>query len=146
MPKRVIDLFACWWKFGRPRSAAVWTMVPICIFWCVWKKRNLKCFKDQENSIENILDSFFHTLYLWTVAFLSLVSISYSDFLIRFSFSCKVFLFVYFQCTKGRLTLLINLFTTYQKKNVELRLLSNLPLAWQLSHLLEHPSKLGRKT
>jgi hypothetical protein len=28
MPKRVIDLFACWWKSGRPRSAAVWKMVP----------------------------------------------------------------------------------------------------------------------
>jgi hypothetical protein len=69
MLKRVIDLFACWWKSGRPKSAAVWKMVPICIFWCVWKERNLSCFEDQKNSMEDILASFFHTLYLWTMAF-----------------------------------------------------------------------------
>jgi hypothetical protein len=65
--------------------------------------------------MEDILASFFHTLYLWTVAFLSPMSISFSDFLVRFSFSSYVFPFVYFQCTKGRLTLSINLFI-YQKK------------------------------
>jgi hypothetical protein len=37
--------------------------------------------------MEDILASFFHTLYLWMVAFLSPTSISYSDFLVRFSFS-----------------------------------------------------------
>jgi hypothetical protein len=35
MPRRVIDLLACWWSFGRSRSAAVWKMVSICIFWCL---------------------------------------------------------------------------------------------------------------
>jgi len=48
MPRRLFDLFACWWKSGRPRSAAIWKMVPICIFWCVWKERNLRCFEDLE--------------------------------------------------------------------------------------------------
>jgi hypothetical protein len=85
MPSRVIDLFACWWKAGRPRSAAVWKMVPICIFWCAWKERNLRCFEDMENSLENIVASFFRMLYFWTVAFLSPLSISFSDFLVRFS-------------------------------------------------------------
>jgi hypothetical protein len=83
MPRRVIDLFACWWKSGRPMSVAIWKMVPICIFWCVWKERNLKCFDDLESSLEDILAS--HTLYLWTVAFLSTLSISLADFLVRFS-------------------------------------------------------------
>jgi hypothetical protein len=85
MPSRVIDLFACWWKAGRLRSAAVWTMVPICIFWCVWNERNLRCFEDMENSLENIVASFFRMLYFWTVAFLSPLLISFSDFLVRFS-------------------------------------------------------------
>jgi hypothetical protein len=35
--------------------------------------------------MEEILTSFFHTLYLWTLAFLSPLSISFADFLIRFS-------------------------------------------------------------
>jgi hypothetical protein len=59
--------------------------VPICIFWCVWKEQNLRCFEDFESSMEDILTSFFHTLYLWTVAFLSSMSISFIDFLVCFS-------------------------------------------------------------
>jgi hypothetical protein len=85
MSRRVIELFACWWKPGRPRSAAVWKIVPVCILWCVWKERNLRCFEHMENSKEDIVASFLHMLHLWTVAFLSSLSISYSDFLIRFS-------------------------------------------------------------
>jgi hypothetical protein len=59
--------------------------VPICIFWCVWKERNLRRFEDLESSMEDILASFLHTLYLWTVAFLSPLAISFADFLVRFS-------------------------------------------------------------
>jgi hypothetical protein len=99
IPRRVVDLFACWWKASRSRSAAVWKMVPICILWCVWKERNFRCFEDLENSMENFVASFFHTLYLWTKAFLSPVCISFSDFLIRFSLPSYAFPYVYFQCT-----------------------------------------------
>jgi len=60
-------------------------MVPSCIFWCVWKEKNLRCFEDLESSMEDILASFFHTLYLWTVVFFSPLSIYFADFLVRFS-------------------------------------------------------------
>jgi hypothetical protein len=63
----------------------IWKMVPICIFWCVWKEINLSCFEDLESSMKDILASFFHTLYLWKVAFLSPLSISFADFLDHFS-------------------------------------------------------------
>jgi hypothetical protein len=66
-------------------SVMIWKMVPIYIFWCVWKERNNRCFEDLESSMEDILASFFHTLYLWTVTFLSPLSLSYVDFLVRFS-------------------------------------------------------------
>jgi len=61
--------FSCWWKAGTSRSAAVWKMVPICILWCVWKERNLRCFEDLENSMENLVASFLHLLYIWMEAF-----------------------------------------------------------------------------
>jgi hypothetical protein len=50
MPLRVLNLFACWWTYGRPRSAVVWKMVPTLILWCVWKERNDRCFDDLERS------------------------------------------------------------------------------------------------
>jgi hypothetical protein len=87
MPLRVLDLFECWWTAGRQRSAVIWKMVPTCILWCVWKERNDRCFEDLERSLEEILASFFHTLYLWTVAFVSPLSFTFDEFLVRFSLS-----------------------------------------------------------
>jgi hypothetical protein len=88
MPRRVLDLFACWWTSGRLRSATIWKMVLTCILWCVWKERNNRCFEDFERSLEDILASFLHTLYLWTVAFVSPLLLSFDDFfLVRFSIS-----------------------------------------------------------
>jgi hypothetical protein len=77
MPRRVVDLFACWWNHVFSGSAAVWKMVPICILWCVWKERNFRCFED--------LRIPWRILLLRLEAFLSPVSISFSDFLVRFS-------------------------------------------------------------
>jgi len=48
MPRRVIDMFACWWMFGRPMSVAIWKMVPIGLYWCLWKKINNRCFENFE--------------------------------------------------------------------------------------------------
>ena len=61
--------------------------MPMCLFWCLWQERKNKCFEDIERSLEDILSYYFHTLYLWTIAHLSTVSISYDDFLTHFSFS-----------------------------------------------------------
>ena len=87
MPRRIVDLLACWWSSGRSRNAAVWRMLPTCRFWCIWQERNNRCFEDLERSFEDILSLCFHTLYMWTVAHLSLMPISYDDFLAHFSLS-----------------------------------------------------------
>jgi hypothetical protein len=34
IPRRVVDLYACWWISGSPQNAVVWKMVPTCILWC----------------------------------------------------------------------------------------------------------------
>jgi hypothetical protein len=97
MPRQVVDLLACWWSSGRTRSAAVWKMLPTCLFWCLWQERNNRCFEDLERSFKDILSLCFHTLYLWTVAHLSPVSISYDDFLACFSLFSYVIL-LYTSC------------------------------------------------
>ena len=116
MPRRVSKLFACWWSSGRRGTIAVWKMVPTCLFWCLWRERNNRCFEDLERSSEDILSSCLHTLYLWTIAFVSPMSISYNDFLVCFSFSTYVIHVVYALCTLGCLSFLIRLIITYKKK------------------------------
>jgi hypothetical protein len=54
MPRRVIDLLACLWSLGRPMSATVWKMTPICLFWCLWRERNNRSFEDLEKTSEEI--------------------------------------------------------------------------------------------
>ena len=46
MPRGVADLLHCWWSGGRSRSAMVWKMIPLCIMWCLWSKRNGRFFED----------------------------------------------------------------------------------------------------
>ena len=87
MPSSVLDLCVCWCSSGRTRSAVVWKMVPICIFWSIWRERNNRYFEDLESSMEAILASLLFSLYSWTVTFLSPLYFSYADFLSRFFFS-----------------------------------------------------------
>jgi len=87
MPRRVVDLFACWWTGGRSRSAVVRKMVPYCLLWCLWRERNDRLFEDKEKTIEELISFFFYFLYSWTAAFLTPLVISFNDFLVLFSFS-----------------------------------------------------------
>jgi len=32
MPRRVVDLYACWWTVGSTRSVVAWKMVSLCLF------------------------------------------------------------------------------------------------------------------
>jgi len=68
-------------------------MAPTCLFWCLWRERNNQNFEDVEKTSEEILYSFYHTLYLWTTAYVFLLSFSFLDFLTRFP--SQVLPFVY---------------------------------------------------
>jgi hypothetical protein len=87
MPRRVVDLFACWWTGGRSQSVVVWKMVPCCLLWCLWRERNDKLFEDKKITIEELISFFFLSLYSWTTAFLAPIMINYHDFLVLFSSS-----------------------------------------------------------
>jgi hypothetical protein len=63
----------------------VWKMVPTFLLWTIWREENNRNFEDLERFFEDIISSFFHTLYLWTAAFVSPLKISYDDFLVCFS-------------------------------------------------------------
>jgi hypothetical protein len=85
MPGSVKELLASWWSCGRSRSAVVWKMVSLCIMWCIWSERNLRCFEDSSRSIEDLLHFFMYTLFSWTASWLAPRVISFSEFLSLFS-------------------------------------------------------------
>jgi hypothetical protein len=87
MPRRVVDLFACWWTGGRSQSAVVWKMVHCCLIWCLWREHNDRQFEDKEKTIEELISFFYYSLYSWTAAFLAPLVISFNDFLVMFSSS-----------------------------------------------------------
>jgi len=37
MPRRVVDLYACWLTVRSAQSVAVWKMLPSCLLWCLWR-------------------------------------------------------------------------------------------------------------
>jgi hypothetical protein len=66
--------------------------IRLCRRWCLcafydvlWRKLNDKSFEDREKTMEEITSLFFKTLYLWTSAYVSSLSIIYSDFLVLFA-------------------------------------------------------------
>jgi hypothetical protein len=63
----------------------VWKMAPLCLIWCIWRERNVKCLEDTSRSFEEILHDFLFTLYTWAAGWLAPLVISFHDFLSRFS-------------------------------------------------------------
>jgi len=74
----------------------MWKMVPTSLLWCLWKEMNDRNFEDGKRIMGEIIFIFFETLYLCTAAYVSPLSISFSDFLVHFAFSSQVVPFVYF--------------------------------------------------
>ena len=49
---------------GKTRKN-VWQMTPLCIFWSVWKERNLLAFGNEEFSLQRLKYSFVCNLWSW---------------------------------------------------------------------------------
>ena len=69
MPHKVIELFESWQgKFRRHRNIDFWRLVPHCLMWCIWSKRNARCFGGCERSLLEIKSFFLLTILIWSVA------------------------------------------------------------------------------
>ena len=97
MPRSVSSFFFMWrnW-FGRHRST-IWNMVPACLMWLVWQKRNTHTFEEKERTLDHLKSLLFGTLFLWAHIWGCMNCISLFDFLASSSFSswlfCICFLF-----------------------------------------------------
>ena len=62
MPQKVIELFESWQgKFGRHRNIELWRIVPHCLLWCIWCKRNARSFEGCECSMLEFKSLFLHS-------------------------------------------------------------------------------------
>jgi hypothetical protein len=71
MPRRVLDLCACWWSSRRSRTVEIWKILPIRLFWTIWREKNNRQFEDLESLVEDILASLLHSLHIWIAAYLA---------------------------------------------------------------------------
>jgi hypothetical protein len=58
---RVVD---CWrGQMGSRSILGVWRIVPLCLMWSIWQKRNARCFENMKEQLKNILAK---SLFNWT--------------------------------------------------------------------------------
>ena len=44
--KKVIDLLESWRNWLGKHSSNIWNLVPHCVMWIIWRKRNNRIFED----------------------------------------------------------------------------------------------------
>ena len=59
-PEKVKEMLVSWRGplVGRKRKR-IWTSIPLCIFWTVWKERNRLAFRGDSLAIQKLKNSFF---------------------------------------------------------------------------------------
>ncbi|KAG2674053.1 hypothetical protein I3760_13G118500 [Carya illinoinensis] len=65
MPLRLVDFLASWRGLhGNSQVAAIWRMVPIYMFWCIWSERHARSFEDQERTMDELKVFFLKSSFL----------------------------------------------------------------------------------
>jgi hypothetical protein len=80
MPKTVRELIEGW-HVVKHHQIRIWTAVPHCIMWSLWRERNSRIFEDRELSIKDLKLFFFRTLFEWMQATNVSSCDSFQDFL-----------------------------------------------------------------
>jgi hypothetical protein len=66
MPGSVRELLAAWQgKMGKHPKHMIWSAVPHCVMWCLWRERNMRIFEDCEQHVDELKLLFLRTLFEW---------------------------------------------------------------------------------
>ncbi|RVW37986.1 putative ribonuclease H protein [Vitis vinifera] len=81
-PEKVKDMLVSWRGpfVGRKRKR-IWTSIPLCIFWTVWKERNRLAFRRGSLAIQKLKNSFVCNLWSWARVYMGEESSSLIGFL-----------------------------------------------------------------
>ena len=125
MPCVVVDLIASWsGRSCRLKTKLLWSMIPHCLTWVIWRERNTHTFEGDERWIHELKLFFLQTLLEWAnasgfVTFMSLLDMLYfvPSLLFRFFLCCLLAhclcaLFLFFSFWPFSISMK---FITYQK-------------------------------
>ncbi|RVX09054.1 hypothetical protein CK203_013954 [Vitis vinifera] len=81
-PEKVKEMLVSWRGpfVGRKRKR-IWTSIPLCIFWTVWKERNRLAFRGGSLAIQKLKNSFVCNLWSWARVYMGEESSSLLGFL-----------------------------------------------------------------
>ena len=86
MPGRVGDVLVCWSrKFADPLAQVIWKMILFCIWWCLWREHNQRCFDDSTMSSNQLQDTFLLSIYLWANVMMGGPFLDFPDFVSFFA-------------------------------------------------------------
>ena len=77
----VSSLLFTWRNWFGKHWSTIWNMVPACLMWLVWTKRNKRIFEDEEGTLDPLKALLFGTLFQWARIWGFTNCISISDFL-----------------------------------------------------------------
>ena len=53
------------------KKRKTWKVVPLCLFWTIWKERNRRAFKDKGYSLQGLKQMFLYNLWDWCNVFIN---------------------------------------------------------------------------
>jgi hypothetical protein len=66
MPSSIMEMLECWQgNFGKHKNFLIWKVIPHCLMWSIWHKRNGRIFEDCERSYVEIKFFFLRSLFEW---------------------------------------------------------------------------------
>ena len=81
-PETIKDMLFSWrGSFVGKKRKKIWTSIPFCIFWTVWKERNRLAFRGGFLSIQKLKNSFVCNLWSWARVYIGEESSSLLGFL-----------------------------------------------------------------
>ena len=90
LPRGVLDVFFGWYNGLGKLHLKVWNMVPPCILWILWRKRNSRIFENTERTASQLQELFSNTLYGWAKTWGYSRSDSVTSFLISLHISSYI--------------------------------------------------------
>ena len=63
-----------------PLALGVWNLIPLAIWWSVWKERNRRIFERKDLSLLDFKMYFLRVLYTWSQALEDRVNLTFVDF------------------------------------------------------------------